>query len=238
MSEKVYIGIPHKQIYEAVLLETHQTRVSVELLEDHPKMKKGGRLRVPEEMCYEKHPGDKDYEDFVRESNSTIRGRCSLEDPPKWIQHPDRYLTGTRLNKSGRERDSQRQRLYRAEHDYGYDGATFEDIIEVRAYVNGISKYPWFQRRFGSLGGINIRTCRSDARRSHASSDEIAMAEVDGEYRIWSILHEITHILVPPPHPAHGPLFARTLLEITRHILSTNLEESYQKFDIKYTETS
>lgn len=231
---KVYVGRPHRNICEAVIEEVHQTRITVKLLEDHPRMEKGGYLRVPKEMCYEENPGEKTYDDLVEDANTAIRERCSLDDPPHWLAHPDHYLTGTKLNKDGRERDAQRQRLYRAEHDCGYTGVRLDDIQEARAYISGLSKYPWFKNRFGTLDHLEeVRTCRSDARRSHAKIDEIALAG----FRIWTILHEITHTLVPPPHPAHGPLFAKVLLEITRHILASDLESSYKKFSIRYKRT-
>lgn len=230
VGDHIYLGRPHHAIAKVEVLKKMRTRIEVELLEEYVDRQIGTVLKTTPKLCYATRPEEKTYQDLVEEAETTIQKRCSLSSPPHWIANPSSYLTGASLNKTGRERDQQRKCVYQAEQQVDIDTYAFDKFEDAKAYTKQLRQYPWFAHRFGSLEDLTVRACREDARRSRATTSEVALAN----FRIWTILHEISHVLTPKPHPAHGPLFARILMELVEHILEVDLKSSYIEHGVQY----
>jgi hypothetical protein len=148
-----------------------------------------------------------------------------------------------------RKRDTQRAKLYRAEHASGLRGEVFPSLMHVTDYVNRLRTSAWFKRTFGAhyirvgdgRGGVNAR----------------AVGRSTIQLPLWArheftVLHEIAHLVRPvegwakgtaglsitrggveylgrpaeETHAWHGPQFAHTFLMLVRHKMGTEAERT------------
>lgn len=143
----------------------------------------------------------------------------------------------------GIPKDSQRQKVYRAQDCIKHQGVQFTSIEEMQTYTDKLTNSAWWKRRFPG------RRIEIEGQRSNAS----AIARGDG-YTIsmpkwaWSemiLLHEIAHHATDRRHgrtariAPHGREFARTFLELVRHKMGDEcwwlLKESFRKHKVKHT---
>jgi len=118
-----------------------------------------------------------------------------------------------------RKRDSQRSRVYRAERTVPPD-KFFNDIEEVREYVDKIvssrwwkNRYPWVKKVF-----VEHRTRGCNAL-GYAPSLFCTAGRISLPRWAWNnitVLHELAHtVVIPRPTIAsHGPEYCKTLLAL------------------------
>lgn len=147
-----------------------------------------------------------------------------------------------KVNRDGRYRDTQRQKVYDAEDVLAVaprsaaarrllDGGSkvpstgAVSIEACQAYVDWLTDQAWFQRRWGrrkllvrhkvhgnATGGYGRVTLPPWARTEHV------------------ILHEVAHGLLPKPHAWHGPEYVGIFLTLVRHTLG---EDAGRRFSDK-----
>jgi putative metallohydrolase (TIGR04338 family) len=131
-------------------------------------------------------------------------------------------------------RDNQRQRVYNAESvalpSRPRLGTT---VAEVQAWVNKITDYAWFRRRWGRRN-ITVVQKRGSGGYVYNNSTTIHIGlnvQGGGAYQS-TVIHEIAHVLVPQER--HGPMFARTMVELTRYTFgaynAANLLSAYRTY--------
>jgi hypothetical protein len=118
---------------------------------------------------------------------------------------------------SSRPRDTQRSRLYRAEV---WDGRNLGTLEACRAAAVGIVASDWWRRRFPSHPPARLPRLRPGhgARQAYFGLLEgEATITLPRRYRTRGVLiHELLHwALADAGLAAHGPTFARLLLEAT-----------------------
>lgn len=147
-------------------------------------------------------------------------------DPPTSYPWHDpakesRYLEGNKVTKRGRETDSRRSNLYRAESmfakmmDVPRFRPEFDSLEAVADYVRDLLRRAWWQRRYKRLT-IHVKDGRGgyNARASHGGST-IQLPRRSRSRLV--LLHELTHTVVTPkrlPHASHGRLFAARFREL------------------------
>lgn len=169
----------------------------------------------------------------------------SLKAP--YLTEPERYLDGHSCNKSGREYDSQRQKLYDAQK-WAPEGQRFQAVSDMQCYVDDMIGRPWWKRRF-SLSQVRVKDGRGRRRagaRSYITSGNgqvslLANPQVKmprhARYE-RCLIHEVVHCLVLPPHAAHGRLYAKAYLELVRWRMGGDAYEKllkgYREENVKY----
>lgn len=134
----------------------------------------------------------------------------SVPDAPSWIGQTQEFLEGGYVNKWGRERDFQRQKVYDATSDIP-SGTTWSSIEEAEDALSDILDDWWLCQFFGSLE-VDLRRARGrDSKYTWTSG---IMRLTDEHLCLTVLLHELAHVLVPPPHAGHGRLFCRTFTEL------------------------
>lgn len=141
-------------------------------------------------------------------------------------------------------RDTQRQKLYNAEHAVHKQLATNLTWPELEALKNKIVTSTWFVKKYrtrdsGRVAALNIRL-----EKTHGGGRAERM--FDGwEIRLgtWArcdlvLIHEITHCVVTTG-PAHGWKFAEVFLDLVRHFMGKDahdvLKASFKKHRVKFT---
>ena len=116
---------------------------------------------------------------------------------------------------SGRPRDSQRARLYRAESEVDA-GRRLPTVERLQAYVDHLVGLDWFVARWGTHA-IEVRPGYGHRR---------ATADQDGVLQMprWArtelvLLHEVAHCVTPATAAAHGPEYAGALLSLVRRCM-------------------
>lgn len=114
-------------------------------------------------------------------------------------------------------KDWQQSKVYRAE--YGLrTGQVFANPVEMQAYINEV----WETLGLTSLGGRLNRPPKVQYQRSlspravssaHSLLNEISMSRGSWSHNKVVLLHEACHILCGN-HENHGPMFARTLVDL------------------------
>lgn len=163
---------------------------------------------------------------------------CSLFEPPTYITHSRYYLDGKRLDKWGREYDSQKRKVYRAEDPVGL-GAHFSDIAQAQAYLDNLYDSTWFQDRFATTAKPDlIETWGGGSNYGQGGLHAIRLSRKNHMYeRI--LLHELAHAIVRPPHAGHGRLYAAVYADLVRYgmgegfyeVLMTNFKREGVKFE-------
>lgn len=152
--------------------------------------------------------------------------------------------------------DTQRERLYKAEHQLdSFDSKDFDNPAEVEEYILSIIKKGWFRKRY-TIRGLWLRT--SNRRYDRARGDRYrTYANLYLPRWAWSkqvILHELAHACTPPllndefahlspktPYPggraAHGPEFVSTYLHLVENECPEILDElkrSFREHDVDW----
>lgn len=156
----------------------------------------------------------------------------------RWRNNPDKLF----------ENDSQRQKLYDAEHyvtqviekleaksAYPFE---FNSIEEVQKFVNKLTSSVWFRKRWGNH---QIRVYNTSG--TWARGNSFGYIKLPFRNR-WSrsilvILHEISHCIRKHGSGTdHGRFFARTLLELVEHVVGKRaakiLKEAFKRGRVKY----
>jgi putative metallohydrolase (TIGR04338 family) len=143
----------------------------------------------------------------------------------------------------GRPRDSQRSRLYKAEHIIRYSGRGFDSIDEIQEYTNKLLNSAWFKKRFTAKRIFVAKGRHDTSAWANSHTREISMPT-------WTwgseavVLHEIAHILCDDKHGSdkvsgHGREYARILVELVDHCMGKDcgkvLRDSFKKHGVKYS---
>jgi len=174
-------------------------------------------------------------EEIANASARALRTQCTHPEPPDFIEKSKYFLDGCTMNKAGYERDSQRQKMYRAE-DAVPISHKLGSLEDCREFLREVLDSTWFIDHFGVQ---EVRLERhSGYRRSYANRTFklIRLQKVHQNKRI--LLHELTHLLIPRPHAGHGRLFCRIYLELVRVFISEeeymDLKGAFDKFRVGY----
>ncbi len=156
------------------------------------------------------------------------------------------------------ERDSFRQRVYRAERRFAdrIEQRGFANITEVARYVRNFIEKPWFQRRFPLFRSCEViyhpgsRTCYGGPRdyavtpgREDVQSGSITMSSWGMGLRgkrggELVVLHELAHAVLPYEH-LHDRRFVRVFLEFVGCALGQDykrlLREEFKTERIPYS---
>jgi putative metallohydrolase (TIGR04338 family) len=118
-----------------------------------------------------------------------------------------------------RARDTQRKKVYTAEWAIDDSDRKFESVPEIQAFVDKLMTEAWARRRFGNLK-IEVRDGRGRSR-AGGSAEGRWITLPKWARRDLTICHELAHA-VGKQHDkeaAHGPDFARRLLELVTHVM-------------------
>lgn len=158
---------------------------------------------------------------------------------PLWRFREDRTIWGR-----GKERDSRRAKVYRAEllaraaiagielpEQGGYeiafrrrfelnhqpaDQPTFTTAPQVTSYLHGLYRTRWFDRRFGHrvLPFVDIK--RKGSNTSTGGANCLRFARARWPIPEWLVLHELAHVLTPNDASGggHGRLWRRIYLDL------------------------
>jgi putative metallohydrolase (TIGR04338 family) len=129
-------------------------------------------------------------------------------------------------------RDTQRKRIYLAEWAVDDSDRKFESIPAIQAFVDKLLAEAWTRRRFGNRK-VEVRDGRGRSRAGGSTQGWITLPK--WARRDLTICHELAHALGPhhAREAAHGPEFARRLLELVSHIMG---EEAGARLRQRYTE--
>jgi len=148
-----------------------------------------------------------------------------------------RFLEGNQLKRDRTETDSQRQKLYDAQREVP-DGETYAEMGEVAREVAGILSKAWWQRRYAT-GQVTLRPgngARRASARGNSADGRLNFPKFGRTQR--TIVHELIHLTVPPPHAWHGRLFASRYLEAVCWRLGdaagSALKEGYREENVKW----
>ena len=143
-------------------------------------------------------------------------------------------------------RDSQRSKVYKAEHVV--HGADFETVEEIQTYVDKVLSRAWFVRRWPRVAANGITV--EDGRGRRAAAAKTRWGRLIVTMPKWSryeeiILHEIAHHCSDAQHgtrevAAHGWEFAGTLVELVRYEMGKDeadeMKASFRKHKVRWTE--
>lgn len=138
-------------------------------------------------------------------------------------------------------RDSQRSRVYAAEHalqwlyDHSGDGATvingvplqlepearFGDLASVQRYIGRVTTMPAVIARFGDCGPVTVRE-RKGSRKAHYQGGVIALHTQGDNKSRWSlresvVVHELAHHYAHGC--AHGPEFTAAITDLIEIVI-------------------
>ncbi len=136
---------------------------------------------------------------------------------------------------SGRPRDGQRTRLYRAEGEV-IAGRPLATVARMQAYVDEIVRAEWFLSRWGERA-FEVRPGFGHRR---ATADEHGVLQMPKWARSELVLlHEVAHCLTPLTVAAHGPEYAGVLLAVARRAMSPgtgqSLEDAFARHRVRWT---
>jgi putative metallohydrolase (TIGR04338 family) len=140
-------------------------------------------------------------------------------------------------------RETQQKKMYDAEH-FLFGKAVGTTKADVERYIQKITNYEWFRRRWGS------KTFSVDTQRGaggHGGYGQVSVGlNVTGAHGFEKgaqrnvVLHEMAHTLAQGKDPGgnwHGPHFARTMLELVRYAIgpteAKQLRENFKHFRVK-----
>ena len=176
-------------------------------------------------------------EDKALEAAVNMLDACSMVNPPEYIEDSESYLTGHALDRWGRERDSQKQRLYRSEKGV-CTGNDFSTVRECQRYLDFVTGTDWFVERFGDVRVRVVRSKGYRASRCYGKGNEAVIRILGCHQNSLVLLHELTHALVPHPHASHGPLYCRVYAEMVKQNLGFDAYEQlmagYRREGVKH----
>jgi len=149
------------------------------------------------------------------------------------------YLSGSSVNNSGRERDSQRSKVYRAEKVLRQNKRSpLISKANALALIDSVISTDFWKQLRGPES-VNLRVSYKATRYCWAryGTASIVLAASWGLNRS-TILHELTHLVVGSPHPAHGKLFCRIFLHFVCGYMSKDsyrtLLNSFNYYGVSY----
>ncbi len=138
-------------------------------------------------------------------------------------------------------RDSQRGRLYRAEHRI--PGSPLPDLRDCERFMVRVVDSAWWHQRFPTRGLASVPELRAGLRVATAfyrRDDTETSITIPPDYRTAGVvLHELVHWGLDTENDLtdHGLTFARTLLDATRRFISVERAErlvrSYDRHDVR-----
>lgn len=155
-----------------------------------------------------------------------------------FTRKPMYYLDGKSIVSGGREYDGHRQKVYDASRVVRGRGDLLKSLDEIRSYLDYLTDLKSYQRRFKiDSSDVKIRWKRDDARKSSARWRNKELAFSGKSVQEYVVLHELAHILAPPPHAGHGRLFSAVQLWLvgSRMKMKDKLLESYREHDVPYS---
>lgn len=133
-----------------------------------------------------------------------------------------------------KERDSQREKLYRAERAVRdeHGGKQFESVEEMQAYIDNLLRQEWFNRTWPHVihrvtvhsGAGNRRATCSHCWGGYNRCPEIKMPRWARCEQI--LLHELAHALTPVGAAAHGWEFAQAMLRLVKNRIGKEAEKA------------
>jgi putative metallohydrolase (TIGR04338 family) len=169
-----------------------------------------------------------------RVAHGTSRARVVPREVPPVA--PKRKARRTAKARS-EPQDSQRSRVYRAEHAVWETGAIrFDSMEEVRAYVRRVEPSVGFYDHRGTYTPVTVGDGRG------ASSARACLVGVRIEVPTslrheWVVLHELAHLITPSNEAAHNPRFTRNLHSLVREFMgagpAATLLRSYEEHGVK-----
>lgn len=149
------------------------------------------------------------------------------------------FLNPNVLNeKFDREQDYQMWDVYNCEINTRHllKSQKFNDIHNCREYIKNITGRKWFIDQFGKKFKIKVYKSNNNAN-AHYYTREIKLPEWAFDEIV--ILHEIAHLITPPPHSPHGALWANNYLNLVEYKLGSEEKNKLKKFfddyKVKYT---
>lgn len=145
-------------------------------------------------------------------------------------EHDRHVASPTRKLNGRRERDSQRARVYRAEHRiHGplgrieQDTLTFPEVVEA---IRQIEKTRWFQWSdnwvspemeeilWEATRDYEVTVGDGRSRKTGCAVPALWEIRIPRGFRCVEVLvHEMAHLIVPPPLAGHGPDWVETYLD-------------------------
>lgn len=140
-----------------------------------------------------------------------------------------------------RQRDSQRSKVYAAEHILLKEGMAgrerLDTVEEMQAWVDKIVASAWWRKRYPRVTKIEVRP-GAGQRRALAFPHRRIISMPRWSRRKGIIIHEIAHLVVPTNVASHGWEFCSEYLAILRHFLGKAdhdaLKAEFDKRRVKY----
>jgi putative metallohydrolase (TIGR04338 family) len=129
--------------------------------------------------------------------------------------------------------DRQTVRLYWASADVGRYATRFHSLEQAKIYVGQILSSRWWQERYPDVTQVYVEATTLPswcAGRAHPSERRIELNR-EGGLQDLVILHELTHLVVP--RGEHGPMFARTNVNLVRHFAGDKVANSLERAFMK-----
>lgn len=162
-------------------------------------------------------------------------------------------MSTSTLTRSGRVRDSQRQRLYDAEHDTAWGKADRAmTLAECQIYVNRLCAQQWTQRHWRIWAPPTVSDGRGSPQARYVSWNNTIEMPCWSRTE-WTLLHEMAHFLSDRclrncngvdglpcrQEAAHGWHFAQIYLALVRHQLGKAVHDvlrgSFRRGRVRYT---
>lgn len=135
-------------------------------------------------------------------------------------------------------RDSQRSKLYKAEHVAWIDRQTrYDDLDACVEYLRKVWTSEWTRSQFDRARAWPLPKV-VDGRGTRSATGSIRRINLPRWARTdWVILHECAHALTPE-RPAHGRAFARTFLALVQHFIGveagTALKHAFKAHRVRW----
>jgi putative metallohydrolase (TIGR04338 family) len=129
-----------------------------------------------------------------------------------------------------RERDSQRSKLYTAEHTIPR-GLELREMDAIIGYLERVMAHQWYRRHYGAIDRYELQDGRG---RSSAAGGLAWRSTARMTFPTWSrceriLLHELAHAITRKLHgfecAAHGWQFAAVFLDLVRHFMGAEVGE-------------
>lgn len=142
-------------------------------------------------------------------------------------------------DKFEKEMDYQIWKVYNCELNtrHLFNSKRFDTINDCQEYINNIVGRKWFIDQFGKKFKVKLFKSDNDNAQSYYYTREIYLPK-------WAfseivILHELCHLITPPPHAPHGALWAKNYLNFIEHKLGHDqmslMQEKFNLYKVKYT---
>lgn len=147
-----------------------------------------------------------------------------------------------------RDRDNQRSKVYRAEHEFygpkGFskDAADFKTVEECLEFAQKILRDPKVVEAYPSATQVakTIEVKPGQGKRKASAEFYGTVLKLPlWSRRKWVICHEVAHLLVGPPASAHGWQFVECYLLLVRREISPEasegLRKTFKQWKVRYT---